>query len=594
MSPGTGPAEAWRLLAAALDVPGLQLQPLPGASRWRGGLGDAGVLALDPAAAPARQRLQVLRHVLDRQADGRWALDGLADSLGRPAQGRLLRRLFLWLDGRRVDARLAVCFPGAQADLALDPAPRLPAWVAAHQPPGPPPATAAAALQQALDWHQQLLALGRRRVRRAAPAWLRIQPAVGPADPAAAGPPGHGSAAGPGAGGAPAAASPAPQAHGAGMVLSEADRAAADPSTQPPTEAMGQPAAGGRTARPRLAPAGPAGAEVRTTWYDEWDAQLQAYRRHWVAVHERPLVGHDLQALADLRRRHAPLVRQIRQRFASPLAGAPRRERRLTDGDAVDLDAALDAQVARRTARAASDDRVYQARPLHQRSLSVALLLDCSSSTGFAIPDRHAPAPETAADDVLWHAFGSRQGQAAVQPLRRVLDVTKDAAGLLCEALQAMGDRHAVFGFSGAGRLQVDIDLVKDFDAPWAAAAGAALAALKPQGGTRTGAAVRHATQRLLAEPSRRRALIVLSDGYPQDRDYGQGTQALQHGLQDTAQALREARRAGVASFHLSVDAAAHDYMRRICPPHRYWVVEAVDALPARMLALVRLLARPA
>ena len=88
--------------------------------------------------------------------------------------------------------------------------------------------------------------------------------------------------------------------------------------------------------------------------------------------------------------------------------------------------------------------------------------------------------------------------------------------------------------------------------------------------------------------------LIVLSDGYPQDSDYGSGAQALTYGLQDTAQALREARRAGVASFHLSVDAAAHDYMRHICPPHRYWVVDAVDALPARMLALVRLLARPA
>jgi nitric oxide reductase NorD protein len=249
--------------------------------------------------------------------------------------------------------------------------------------------------------------------------------------------------------------------------------------------------------------------------------------------------------------------------------------------------------VARRAGHSAADDRLYQARPLHQRSLSVALLLDCSSSTGFAIPDRHAPAPDTAADDVLWMAAGSRPS-LALQPPRRVLDVTKDAAALLCEALQAMDDRHAVFGFSGAGRLQVDIGLVKDFGAPWAAPAGAALAALKPQGATRTGAAVRHAAQRLLAEPSRRRVLIVLSDGYPQDSDYGSGAQALTYGLQDTAQALREARRAGVASFHLSVDAAAHDYMRHICPPHRYWVVEAVDALPARMLALVRLLARPA
>jgi len=591
VSAGAATTDAWRLLAAALDVPGLQLQPQPGASRWRGGLGEAGVLTLDPAKTQPQQRLQVLRHVLDWQAEGRWAVDGLAARLGHLEHGRLLRRLFLWLDGRRVDARLAARFPGARADLALDPAPPLPAWLAASQPPGPPPADAAAALQLALQWHQRLLSQRPDRAHRAATALLHIQPAVGPADIATAGPPGQGSASAGGAGGAPSAASPAAAHRTAGVALADADRAGATPPDGPPAEAAAQPGTGGRTARPRRAAAA---TDTRTTWYDEWDAQLQAYRRHWVAVHERPVVGHDLQALADLRRRHAPLVRQIRRRFASPLAGAPRRERRLPDGDAVDLDAALDAQVARRAGHAGTDDRLYQARPLHQRSLSVALLLDCSSSTGFAIPDRHAPAPDAAADDVLWMAVGSRPSLASLQPPRRVLDVTKDAAALLCEALQALGDRHAVFGFSGAGRLQVDIGLVKDFGAPWAAPAGAALAALQPQGATRTGAAVRHATQRLLAEPVRRRVLIVLSDGYPQDRDYGSGAQALNHGLQDTAQALREARRAGVASFHLSVDAAAHDYMRRICPPHRYWVVEAVDALPARMLALVRLLARPA
>ena len=590
MSASAAPADAWRLLAAALDVPGLQLQPQPGASRWRGGLGEPGVLMLDLAKTHPQQRLQVLRHVLDWQADGRWAVDGLAAQLGRPAHRRLLRRLFLWLDGRRVDTRLAARFPGARADLALDPAPPLPDWLAASQPPSPLPADAAAALQLALRWHQRLLAQRPGHAQRAAPALLRIQPAVGPAGTAAAGPPGQGSAAAGGAGGAPSATSPAAAPRAGGMALANAEHTGAAPADGLVAEAAALPAQGGRTARPRRTPGD---ADARTTWYDEWDAQLQAYRRHWVAVHERPVVGHDLQALADMRRRHAPLVRQIRRRFASPLAGAPRRERRLPDGDAVDLDAALDAQVARRAGHSAADDRLYQARPLHQRSLSVALLLDCSSSTGFAIPDRHAPAPDTAADDVLWMAAGSRPS-LALQPPRRVLDVTKDAAALLCEALQAMDDRHAVFGFSGAGRLQVDIGLVKDFGAPWAAPAGAALAALQPQGATRTGAAVRHATQRLLAEPVRRRVLIVLSDGYPQDRDYGSGAQALNHGLQDTAQALREARRAGVASFHLSVDAAAHDYMRRICPPHRYWVVDAVDALPARMLALVRLLARPA
>jgi Mg-chelatase subunit ChlD len=499
-----------------------------------------------------------------------------------------------------VDGRLATRFPGARADLALDPAPALPAWLLASLPPDPPPADAHAALQLALRWHQRLLAQrpGRKRVAEAAPApVLRIQAAAGHADLSAAGPPGLGS---PGGGGASQNLPAAPTAHAAagqplaGGTLADAGANSADlalPADGPP--ATGATPAG-RTARPRRATGIEAGDPARTTWYDEWDAQQRAYRRHWVAVHERPVAGRDLQALADLRQRHATLVRQIRRRFASPLAGAPRRERRLPDGDAVDLDAALDAQVARRAGHGGADDRLYQARPLRQRSLSVALLLDCSSSTGFAIPDRHAPAHETAPDDVLWMAVGSRPSLASLKPPRRVLDVTKDAAALLCEALQAMGDRHAVFGFSGAGRLQVDIGLVKDFGAPWGATAGAALAALQPQGATRTGAAVRHAAQRLLAEPSRRKVLVVLSDGYPHDSDYGSGANALQHGLQDTAQALREARRAGVASFHLSVDAGAHDYMRRICPANRYWVVDAVETLPTRMLPLVRLLARPA
>ena len=391
------------LLAVALDAPGLQLCSHAAASRWRGPLGQADVLPL-PAGQPHRHhRLQVLRRVLDLQPDGRWGMDLTTGLARHPASQRhpaLLRRLFLWLDGRRADAQLARCFPGALADLALDPAPPLPACLAARLP-GVPPATPAT-----------------------------------PAD-------------------------------------------------------------------------------------------------------------------------------------------------------------ALAARVACRAGPGDSDGRFYQARPIRQRSLSVALLLDTSSSTGFPIPSRNtSTTPEPLMDDVLWQASDSRR-QMDSTPRRRVIDLARDAVALLCEALHALGDRHAVFGFSGAGRLNVDFAVVKDFGEPWSAAQAAALAAVQPQGATRTGAAVRHAARRLQAEPSRRKVLIVLSDGYPQDSDYGTGDDALQHGLQDTAQALREAQRAGIGCFNLSVDAAANDYLRRICPKNRCWVVDEVDALPARMLALVRLLALP-
>ncbi|MES2715505.1 MAG: VWA domain-containing protein [Pseudomonadota bacterium] len=581
------------LLAAALEAPGLQLHAQAGANRWRGPLGQAAVLPLQAGQPHRHQRLQLLRRVLDLQAGGRWG-PGMADPLAGLARSALLRRLFLWLDGRRVDKLLAQRFPGALADLALDPWPALPAWLASTRPEAEP-ADALAALQLALQWRRQLRA--GRSARQPAPQGrapggpqLRIQPTSGPAD-------GQGGAQVGQAGAADGAGSSSRPGGGAAHRPAHTPAAPAQTDVQAATGASTDAAATGpgTAGGPQRAGAGP-GSPARgpqTTLHDEWDVRLQAYRRHWAAVHERRLQGSDLQFMAGLHARFPALSRQIRRRFASLHADAPRRERRLRDGDAVDLDAALDALVARRSGPQPADDRLYQARPIRQRSLSVALLLDMSSSTGFPIPDRGGTAsPEPLQDDVLWLASGSRL-QVDATPRRRVIDVARDAVALLCEALHTLGDRHAVFGFSGAGRLNVDFAVVKDFGDPWSAPQAAALAAVQPQGATRTGAAVRHALRRLQAEPARRKLLIVLSDGYPQDSDYGDGdaAQRLQHGLQDTAQALREAQRAGVSCFNLSVDAAANDYLRRICPKNRYWVVDEVDALPQRMLALVRLLA---
>jgi nitric oxide reductase NorD protein len=196
-------------------------------------------------------------------------------------------------------------------------------------------------------------------------------------------------------------------------------------------------------------------------------------------------------------------------------------------------------------------------------------------------------------------AGGSPLNTAAV-PKRRVIDVCKDAIGLLCEGLHALGDRHAIFGFSGDGREQVDFYVAKTFDEGWGVHAAARLAAMQPKGGTRTGAAVRHALHLLAREPARRRILVVLSDGYPQDADYHahrnrpdlpEGHEDRAYGLHDTARALQEAERAGVAAFNLSVDAAANDYLRQMCPKHRYWAIDDVEALPRQMLALYRSMA---
>lgn len=530
----------------------------------------------------------------------------------------LLRRLFLWVDGRRVDARLAAGYPGASRDLALDPAPRLPPQLSEMAASLPEPADANAALQVALALYRHVLAThpGNPRRHSVAITGSVVRTPNGPSlsIPAA---PRHGHQAGAPldqrgedvdreshAGGdgdgddartdgtrdAPPfarrplrqAASrlpsarqrlPAMRADGEGLQVATADTVEFD--------------TGHRSDRLAAAPK----EQLRVVQHDEWDFRARVHRRRWASVRERRVVGRDRQFLAELRARHPALLQQIRRQFARLQADERRRERRLTDGEHIDLDAAIDSFAERRGPGAVSDDRLYQSRPRRARDVSVALLLDMSGSTGYPIRQRE---PSTVSGEpeleLLWQP-APEHDPALEEPRRRVIDVAKDAVGLLGEALQALGDRHAIFAFSGEGRHAVDFAVVRDFDDERSTAWGAALATIEPQGSTRTGAAVRHALYRLCAQPARRRIMIVLSDGYPQDSDYGPIRDDREYGLQDTAHALREAERAGVSTFNLSIDAGDTDYLRRMCPANRYRVVDDVETLPARLLALYRLIA---
>jgi nitric oxide reductase NorD protein len=334
---------------------------------------------------------------------------------------------------------------------------------------------------------------------------------------------------------------------------------------------------------------------ARQHWHDEWDLHLQAYRSNWTCVHERRLVGTDPGYLQALRTRHMALSRQIRRRFSRARPAWRERVHRATDGDRLDIDAAIAAWVDR-LAGDGDDGRVYTAHPPARRDLAVALLLDTSGSTGFAVPDPDGPDPADLAtdgedgDDDFFHA-APRRPLAVRPPRRRVIDVARDAIALVCEGLHALGDRHAVFGFTGQGRLQVDFHVAKSFGEAWSPAAASALAAMQPGGSTRTGAAIRHALVHLAHEPARHKLLLLVTDGYPQDSDYGPDPADIAYGLHDTAHALREAQRAGVTPFCVSIDSAGHDHLRGHCPRQRYLVIDDIDDLPDRLVQVVRRLA---
>jgi nitric oxide reductase NorD protein len=610
------------LFASALAGRRLALQLAPAAGQPAIVTLAASLLAgLDASRPWGAMRIEVLHHVVELQPGGRWRFElaeaaarGLVGPRGAAGPGDplqqclaswprpvLLRRLFRIIDGGRVNARIDRQFPGARADLLalrraelarlgdstrpLRVLQRLALGVGEplHELP-----MVAAALRDTASVYDSLqaaiglcavLGQGRRRGPLALPRWLQIEP-----PPAELGLP----SADDGQGGA------APLDPSAGFALQALRRARlrAAPKGPAPRAAPGSgraaadeaAAVGGR--HPDDAPARPAGP-TEMTHHDEWNYLEQRYRKAWTQVHEHPLRGEDLQFLARLRQRHAGLAANIRRRIGKVRPLGRERLRRTRDGDEIDVDAAIAERIEHRAGQA-GDARVYSALQPARREVCAAFLLDISGSTGFLVPDNDASADSAPLDDDPYFYASPQRSLLPPLPRRRVIDVAKEAIALMCDALARLGDRHAVWGFSGEGRQQVDFYLAKGFDEAWSLHSAAALARMEPKGSTRTGAAIRHAARKLARQPERMRLLIVVTDGYPQDSDYGPDPEDIEYGLRDTAQALREAERAGIAAFCVSVDHAAHDYLRRVCPASRYLVIDEVGALPEQLAKVYR------
>src|SRR5690606_20099895 len=159
----------------------------------------------------------------------------------------------------------------------------------------------------------------------------------------------------------------------------------------------------------------------------------------------------------------------------------------------------------------------------------------------------------------------------------------QSATHALCEARRRLGDRHAVHAFAGEGGRPVRVLRIKGF-AEDPAVAPARIAGLAPDRYTRLGAPLRHLAAALAREPARRRLLLLLSDGKPNDEDEYEG----RYGVEDVRQAVVEARLLGLDVFCLTVDREGSRYLPRMFGPWGYAVLPDVRQLPERLLDLYR------
>jgi nitric oxide reductase NorD protein len=288
--------------------------------------------------------------------------------------------------------------------------------------------------------------------------------------------------------------------------------------------------------------------EEGALFYPEWDMGRQHYRKNWCVMREKDVTPVYDNFHRETLEKHAGLVKHLRHAFEA-MRDENRLLKRQPYGDEVDIDALVEALADAKDGSEMSD-RLFVRQHRAERNIAVAFMVDMSGSTKG------------------W-----------------INEAEREALVLLCEALQRLGDRYAIYGFSGTTRKRCELYRIKTFDEPYNDEVRARISGIRAQEYTRMGFAIRHLTDLLNKVEARTKVLVTLSDGRPDDYfDVYRG----QYGIEDTRMALLEARRSGVHPFCITIDREARDYLPHMYGAARYIILDDVRQLPFKVSDIYR------
>jgi len=287
--------------------------------------------------------------------------------------------------------------------------------------------------------------------------------------------------------------------------------------------------------------------EKDALFYPEWDHQRHHYRNKWCTLKELDVEPVDEPFVADTLKKYHGELQHLRKAFEA-LLGEDRILKRQPDGDDIDFDAVVSAMTDLEMGREMPANlfaRVFR----QERDIAVMFMVDMSGSTKG------------------W-----------------VNDAEREALVLLCQALEILGDRYAIYGFSGMTRKRCELYRVKQFEEPYSTEVEQRITGIKAQDYTRMGVSIRHLSKLLNEVDARTKLLITLSDGKPDDFDGYRG----EYGIEDTRQALIEAKQQGIHSFCITIDDEARDYLPHMYGAVNYTIISDVRKLPLKVAEVYR------
>lgn len=273
----------------------------------------------------------------------------------------------------------------------------------------------------------------------------------------------------------------------------------------------------------------------------EWDYKQQRLVDNVCLL--QTMISDDVEPIA-LSREYQKLSQDILALFAN-LGLTPSRRKAQPSGDEIDLYAWLDDYAL--PVKDSNKQAFFIDSQKQHRDVNCLILADLSLST-----------------------------EAYVDDTQRVIDVIRDSLIVFSEALSRLGDEFALYGFSSVRSQHVRYHILKNFDMPYSDHVRGRIARIEPGYYTRMGAAIRQSSKLLVERGGANKVLLIITDGKPNDLDKYEG----RYGLEDTRQAIVEAKLLGLVPYCVTIDNKGHDYLPYLFGSHGFAIVSNASELP--------------
>ena len=281
--------------------------------------------------------------------------------------------------------------------------------------------------------------------------------------------------------------------------------------------------------------------------YPEWNYQKHLLQNDWCTVLEQQAEDGSESKINEIFAKHNIVRNRLRHIAKRLLTAKQQRVRKVEEGDEIDIDPMINAMVAVRMNQL-PDPRVFMRNEYRRsKTLAISILLDLSESTNKTIDG----------------------GQQSISLMIR------DAVLLLGETLSIADEQFSISGFCSNGRHEVYINHFKNFNESFEQSK-ARLSTVRGQYSTRLGAAIRNTADYLAQQSSKKKLLLVVTDGVPSDIDVFD-RHYLDH---DSWHAVHSLANQGIKPFCLNLDSRSDHVMEHIFGRGKYMTLDQLHHLP--------------